>query len=408
MKKLLVVAVVALLTLALVACGGETATTTKGGDNGAVTTPAVTTPKTVAPETTPVVGDTSTVAPITSTKAPETTQTPDTDPIDPPTYEGIDLLFEEGYMAIGDMGGAFFSFEDFHASLDNNVALVISMNDQGGVYNDLFFIDPDNTDTNTNWEPNLDYTWVVTIEGREWEIERFSLFNNTTSGWVRIDLGSDFKWSLFPYDENDQYTFEQVRIDIYDSQKNVVYFADLTTDDLWGGYTHTKPAEIKMVPDANRPANLVAVDQATATPLGGPDSGISEGYKQFFDGKIQTKICTGDNGEDKAVTVKYAEVLNIVGFSIVNANDNANANGRTIVAFKLYGSATGEEGTWTEIYAADGLDAEGNAIDKSTISTNYLERYYALDKVETYQYFKFVAENGEMWQASELLFYQEQ
>ncbi len=406
MKKLLIVAVVALLALALVACGGETATTTKGASNE--TTPVVTTPKTEAPETTTpgTVADTGVVTtPGTTLVTPPTT--PDTTPSEP-AYEGIDLLWEEGYMAIGDMGSSFFSFEDFHASLDNNVALVISMNDQGGVYNDLFIIDTENTDSNNNWTPNMDYTWVVTIEGVQWEIERFSLFNNTTSGWVRIDLGPNFKWSLFDYDENNQYTYEQVRIDIYDSEKNVVYFADLTSDDLWGGYTHTKPAEIVMVPDANRPANLVVVDQATATPLGGPDSGISEGFKQFFDGKIQTKICTGDNGEDKAVTVKYAEVLNVVGFSIVNANDNASATGRTIVAFKLYGSATGEEGTWTEIYAADGLDADGNAIDKTTISTNYMERYYALGKVETYQYFKFVAENGEMWQASELLFYQEQ
>jgi len=400
MKKLLVVAVVALLAIALVACGGETATTTTKGAETTPKAPAVTTPKDVT--TTPKAPD------ATTPKVPGTeTTTPDTPPVTPPEEEGINLLWEEGYMAIGNMDSAFFAFEDFHASLDNNVALVISMNDQGGVYNDLFIIDTENPDTNTNWEPNMDYTWVVTIEGVKWEISRFSLFNNTTSGWVRIDLGPNFKWSLFDYDENNQYTFEQVRIDIYDSEKNVAYFADLTDDELWGAYLHTKPAETIMVPDANRPAGLVAVDQALATPLSGPDSGISEGYKQFFDGKVQTKICTGDNGEDKAVTVKYAETLNVVGFSIVNANDNANSNGRTIVSFKLYGSETGEEGTWTEIYAADGTDGAGNAIDKSTISTNYLERYYALSGVASYQYFKFVAENGEMWQASELLFYQE-
>ena len=401
MKKLLIVAVVALLALALVACGGDAPTTTKGGVDTTAAKPGV---DTTAAK--PGV-DTTAAKPGVDTTTPGDDTTPDTDPVTPPAQEGIDLLWEEGYMAISNMDSAFFAFEDFHASLDNNVALVISMNDQGGVYNDLFIVDTENENTNTNWEPSSDYTWVVTIEGKEWEIERFSLFNNNTSGWVRIDLGPDFKWSLFEYDENNQYTYEQVRIDIYDSKKNVVYFADLTSDDLWGAYTHTKPEEKVMIADKNRPTNLIVVDQATATPLAGPDSGNGEDYKKFFDGKVETKICTGDNGEDKATTVKYSEVLNVVGFSIVNANDNANSNGRTIVAFKLYGSATGEDGTWTEIYAADGLDAEGNAIDKAPISANYLERYYALDNVATYQYFKFVAENGELWQASELLFYQE-
>ena len=407
MKKLLIVALIALLALALVACGDDAATTTKGDVD--TTAPTVdTTAPTVVDTTAPAVVDT-TAPTVVDTTAPVVADTtaPNTDTIDPAYENAIDLMFEDGYMAIGDMGSAFFAFEDFHASLDNNVALVISMNDQGGVYNDLFIIDAENTNNNTNWEANLDYTWVVTIEGKEWEISRFSLFNNVTSGWVRIDLGPDFKWSLFDYDENNQYTYEQVRIDIYDSQKNVAYFADLTSDDLWGAYTHTKPAEKVMIP-ADKPANLVVVDQSLATPLNGPDSGNGEDFRKFFDGKVETKICTGDNGEDKAVTVKYAETLNIVGFSIVNANDNANSNGRTIVAFKLYGSATGEDGTWQEIYVADGLNADGSSIDKAPISANYLERYYALDNVASYQYFKFVAENGELWQASELLFYQEQ
>ena len=396
MKKLLIVMLVALLAFALVACGGETATTTQ--DTATTTAPTTTVAGT--PETTkaPVVDET-TVAPVTTT--PKTTPAL-------PTYEGIDLLNEIGYMAIGEMGGHFFAFEDFHASLDNNVALVIVMNEEGGVYNDLFIIDAENDNSNTNWEPNYDYTWVVTIEGRQWEISRFSLFNNTTSGWVRIDLGPDFKWSLFEYDAKNQYTYKQVRIDIYDAEKNVVYFADLTSEDLWGPYTHTKPDEKVMVVDSTKPSNVVAVDQSLASPLSGPDSGNGEDFRKFFDGKVETKICTGDNGEDKAITVKYAETLNIVGFSIVNANDNTPSTGRTIVAFKLYGSATGEDGTWQEIYVADGLNADGSSIDKAPISANYLERYYALDNVASYQYFKFVAENGELWQASELLFYQEQ
>jgi len=85
---------VAILALALVACGGETATTTDGGNNGAATTtPAVTTPKNEAPATNPT-SDNGTITtaapttaapttgtlPATTSKAPETTTPPETLP----------------------------------------------------------------------------------------------------------------------------------------------------------------------------------------------------------------------------------------------------------------------------------------------------------------------------------------
>ncbi len=75
MKKILIVMVVALLAIALVACGGESATTTKGTSNE--TTSAVTDAKTEPTESTPagVVTTTPTTSttPVTTTKAPETT-----------------------------------------------------------------------------------------------------------------------------------------------------------------------------------------------------------------------------------------------------------------------------------------------------------------------------------------------
>ena len=86
MKKLLIVMAVALLALALVACGGETATTTQGAP--AVTTAApeiTTTPATTeTPATTAVLWDTTKVAPETTavpevpaTSVPVTTAAPE-------------------------------------------------------------------------------------------------------------------------------------------------------------------------------------------------------------------------------------------------------------------------------------------------------------------------------------------
>ncbi len=394
MKKLLLVLVVAILAIALVACGGDDDTTAE-----TTTTASGTTTEAVGGTTTEAVDDTTTEAVDDTTEDVTDTTAEETD------YAYGDLIWDPDCMALNMLDSVNFCwFEDTHASLDNNVALILNFSDYGGVYIDLFLIDPDNADNNTNWEPNLDYTWVVTVDGVEYPVSRFSLFNNGTSGWVRADLGPDFKYSNYAYDENNQYGYD-IKLAIYDSSKNVVYHAYLTDPEYSGLYYHTKPADVVMLTDTTRNPAYVQVDQSLAEPLSGPDSGISEGYKQFFDGSLKTKICTSNNDESGTVVVKYTTPITIVGFSLVNANDNATSTGRTIVAFELYGSVDGDN--WDLIYTADGTDGEGNAIDKGTISANYMERFYEVENSTAYSYFKFVPHNGEMWQCSELLFWTE-
>ena len=131
MKKLLVVAVVALLALALVACGGDdTATTTKG--DVATTAPVVDTTAPVVVDTTaPAVVDTTAPAVVDTTAIAPDTTTPDTKPTTPPDgpdLKGVDILNgDPADMAINPtwQGMNVGAFENHHAALDMNWAYVI-------------------------------------------------------------------------------------------------------------------------------------------------------------------------------------------------------------------------------------------------------------------------------------------
>ena len=96
MKKLLVIAVLALLAIALVACGGEeTPATTKGTD--AVTTPVATEPAATEPAATePAATAPASTALVTST-APATTTTPETTVELPPVEKKINELMDDSW-----------------------------------------------------------------------------------------------------------------------------------------------------------------------------------------------------------------------------------------------------------------------------------------------------------------------
>jgi len=98
-------------------------------------------------------------------------------------------------------------------------------------FNDLFI---ENEKTN-QLQVNPEYQWVVTIEGVEYEIKQVKF----DWGWKRVslDLGDDFSFDLFDYDENGKYTFKNIRLDIYASNGSLLCYYDFAKD----GYTHTKP-----------------------------------------------------------------------------------------------------------------------------------------------------------------------
>ena len=120
MKKLLLFVLVAILAVALVACGGET-----------TTEPETTTTQTP--------GETTTVADTTTPDAGDEITTPEenTDDTTEEPTAGYDLV-EELYVIDPWTDLIFFTFEESHGDLDFHPAVVFKMNNANGVYEELF------------------------------------------------------------------------------------------------------------------------------------------------------------------------------------------------------------------------------------------------------------------------------
>jgi len=139
----------------------------------------------------------------------------------------------------------FFYLEDSYEAFDRQTALHLKLWKANGIvfydsvfYDDLFIENEDSQKLMINPE----YTWVVTIDGVKYEIKRFDLADTSSATTIYLDLGSDFSFELFEYNENNQYTYENVRLDIYDSEGNLLCYSPLTNNYRCpGGYTHTKP-----------------------------------------------------------------------------------------------------------------------------------------------------------------------
>ena len=386
MKKLLVVAVVALLALALVACGGETATTTK--DTATTTAPTTTVAGT--PETTnaPVVGET-TVAPET-TKAPDTTVAPGTDA----EVEGIDIINGDAADAAinptwqGLNAGA---FENHHSALDYHWAYVILFQEsENAIYEDLFMTVTDD-EGNETWLRNEDYKWVLTLDGKEYEIETFSLYHVTTYGYVRLDLGEDFV--LNEKNEDGNVVYEEIYLRIYDitNDDEIKYFAYMTDPDWNGPHEFTPPAPIEMVADPNRDPSEVKIPGATA--FSGPAGYSGETYENLFDyddngePKVNTKLCYN---EVEDIIWTYAEPVYVTSYSIIGAGDDNNYPGRVITNFKFYGSTNGTD--WNLLDEQSG--------DPLTEATSYGERNFKLAQGVEYSYFKIEFTHDSTYQLS--------
>ena len=139
-----------------------------------------------------------------------------------------------------------FRFEESYEAFDCQTALCLELlfaNEKRFLYDSIFadelFI---NRSEPQNRLINPEYTWVVTIDGVKYEIKRFDLENYRTSTYIYLDLGAYFSFDLFDYNENNQYTYENMRLDIYDSEGNLLCYSPLTNNYRCpGGYTHTKP-----------------------------------------------------------------------------------------------------------------------------------------------------------------------
>ena len=387
MKKILLFMLVAMVLVALVACGGNDTTTpatTTAGDN----TQTTTTPADGGDETTPAQTEDTTIPEDTTEDLP-----------------GYDLV-NELYVIDEWSNMVFFTFEDSHGDLDFHPAVVFKMNNVDGVYSELFYT-PQNDDGswNTNdWELNDEFTWFFYVDDKKIEVTRFSLFNNGDWGYVRADLGADFSFDDFEYDENGVHYYT-VKFEIYDSTNELCYYGDLTS---YGEMEHKKPAKIESMEDPTKPAGSERVPASVVTGVSGPNRGKGEGFEKLFDNDVRSKLCTGDSGTNNAIVINFSTAQNISGISLFNANDNEAFNDRTVLAFDIYLSTDGGQ-TWDETPAVSidkTLDADGNAVDRGALSTNYAERYYDFGKtLEGVTDIKIVINHSGTYQISELVFW---
>ncbi|MBR6768623.1 MAG: hypothetical protein IKM34_03955 [Clostridia bacterium] len=149
-------------------------------------------------------------------------------------------------LAIHDSMGYLFKFEESYNLFDNRIALSFSIPkftdhknyEVDSIFSEMLFMGSENP---TKLTINPAYQWAVTIEGVKYDIARFNVDNREAYIKIYLDLGPDFSFNLFDYNENNQYTYENVRLDIYDREGNLFCYSPLTNiQRIPGGYTHTK------------------------------------------------------------------------------------------------------------------------------------------------------------------------
>ncbi len=397
MKKLLIVVMIALLAVALVACGGNDTTTKKpeGTTGGTVTTTGGTT---------------------TTTEPTDDTEEPD-DPVVTGTIlydEGVDILF-------GDLANAainpFWSegmypcaFEDFHKALDYNWALVFTMNEtENMIYETLVFTDPDAPTDAPNSQTgmiNTDYQWFVYIDDVEYEIKRFQFLNDITKGYFRCDLGEEFEPKVDPEDPEAPVSYD-IKLKIVEKATNkVAFWAYMTDPELLQPYEFVKPDPIEMVDDPNRDPSHVALGSKENPALkglsGAAGFNADETYENLFDNDVRSKLCTNDvTTAIEFQIIDLNSAVNVVSYSLVGANDDAQYTTRLVSNFKLYSSSTGAADSWVLIDEVNLGEEIGEVI-------NYGERNYKLDATCTHHYYRLeITHATDMYQISDIILYAE-
>ena len=385
MKKLLVLLLVAILALALVACGEETPTTTTA--TGSSSTPDTT--------STPAASDSTPAAPDSPSEP-----TGEVEPESKPLFaEGENIMNGKyEYMAIDPFwsDGAWpCAFENHHPELGFRWCMVFKMLPTDEFVQEQLI----GMDAETGFgEAFSDYTWTLVIDEEEHVIKNFCIPQRTGFIYVRMDLGEDF----VPVEGEHEY---EVVLKITDSATNeLVFWAWFTDPSICGPYPFEKPADIVMVPD-EKPSGVTALPEESLIGVSGPAGyNASETYVNLFDGSVRTKLCTEAVTDPIIFTIKDSvSTFTIKGFSIIGANDDQKFTERVITKFKLYGADSGElDATW------DFLCEEDRTIEEFGEVVNYGERYYAFTKDSTYRYYKIVLDRPEgTYQFSEVLLYAE-
>jgi len=369
MKKLFVVLLIATMIVILAACGSEASSTTQGADT---TTSAITTPVT-------------TTAEVTTITTPATTKS------DPPetTLPGIDILYgDEADRAIDPdwNAGYSISFENHHARFQYNWALVVKMvTCDNHIYSDIVWTvsNEDVDDEGYAGVLNPAYRFVVTFEGQDIEIERFSIYHQGGEGYIRMDLGDDFS---FPDNLEEKGGFD-VWLRICDVRnEEVVYYYAWFTDPRYDGLYQFPPA-----PPPSYIPFYAGLTSPNATPVSGP-----EGYENLFDMNGETKLLTSDLATP--IVWKYEEPVKAFGYVFVGTGDDALHPERVPTGWKLYGSNDGIDWKMIGGHHLQALEAAGN----------YDSRYFdASNSAGAYTYFKLGFDAPSEYQLSEIAIYQE-
>lgn len=159
--------------------------------------------------------------------------------------------------------------------------------------------------------------------------------------------------------------------------------------------SETKATHVKLVMvDAPMSAELANVSiygteaEETVVPtskielISGPKSGKSEGYEKLFDNDTKTKYYhnIANDGAIVPIILKVKTPVTLTGYTLYTANDHTSYNGRLAKSWVLYGSNTGEDGTWEEI---------SNISDSGLEEINLKPYTYKIDNPKEYQFYKF-------------------
>ena len=383
MKKLLCFALVLIAVMTVfVACGNSDETTPKTTTEAPIVTTAPTTTEAKADITTKTPVETTgkpeetTVKPEETTQPEVTTEKPEVTTEKKPVEEtptGKNLL--EGDFLDG------LSIEDHHSSTDYHPTLVFYIYGDAATYTDLRGSEFTDADAFVNSK----YTWKLTVNGKTFSPAKMSIFDGGDWGYFRADLGAAETYEV----KNGVISFD-ISLKIVDSATNEVkYYADFSDPIV---YSITGIFE-----DTSKPEGLTAVTGVVG--VSGPDAGGDEGYEKLFDNSGKTKLCTDDN--DTPIVANLGAAKTLKGISLVNANDNANSTGRTVISFEVWVSENG-----TDWGSAAAFVTTGEGVNKADISANYQERFYGFETAITATYVKLVINNGEMYQMSEVIFYE--
>ena len=269
---------------------------------------------------------------------------------------------------LNEVDGAIYSIaiEEHHEQHNYNPAFVVCI-DNADIYKDIY---------SGGYNPN--YTWYLSVNGGvDFIPASFSEHDGGEWGYLRAELGAEYA------------TVSELNIALAivdNTTREAAYYSEFYIH--YGFYY-----------DETKPSGVTAIAPGDITVIAGPDLDGDEGAKKAFDGKHNTKVCTGDVGADNALIVELKNTFSLVGVGICNANDNEGNSSRTVLDFEIYVSADGT--TWGEaVYVATAGDK-----NKADYSTNFQEMYHAFAAAVDAKFVKVVVNNGGLYQIADVLLY---